>query len=454
MDYAVAALFFVTCGLLIFRMNRPRDIVDLQLGILSVLAIGYYCIPIWFQHLSPLGFIRNIDVFAAVSIHFIFFLSVIMGVFSGRKLISPRIAMGSIQVDEFISRRMPFITASCFALYIWYYFSNDLTSYTASDLDAFFNNRGPLDAIIAGLANIALAFIALSVAYAWKGRQWISLSIYAAMLLVCTVLMIFVGQRLALMTPLIFLIGALGITKQTKRAITLFGISIFALMLVSPVAVFVRESISDRNNADAREAVGSFTYGNNAIQEIFKSVVDRSDLIYVTAQMKRPIDLEAAPGLTYYSSVFLIPIPKAIFPGSKPYPLSTDGNPSGELSIKSWNTIVGGGTGSLTAFGGLVAYREGSWPSLIYNGIATGILFVFLARWLGGGGMLIKVFYLQIFVVLTVKKVPPSFFEALAELAGLLPFLIAILIANWALGVLRPVRSHWVSVENLDRPNV
>ena len=71
-----------------------------------------------------------------------------------------------------------------------------------------------------------------------------------------------------------------------------------------------------------------------------------------------------------------------------------------------------------------MAYREARWFGVVLNGFSTGLLFVFFSRWLGGGGYFAKVLYGALFVTLAVKKVPPSFFEAMAEFMGLLPFII------------------------------
>ncbi|WJH39662.1 hypothetical protein N7E02_23310 [Aliirhizobium terrae] len=138
--------------------------------------------------------------------------------------------------------------------------------------------------------------------------------------------------------------------------------------------------------------------------------------------MKRYIDITPVPGPIYYASVFLIPIPKILIP-EKPYLLSVDGTFGGELSNWAWK-VLNGGTGSLTAFGGVYAYREGGWLWIGVNGLATGMFFAFLARWLGAGGTAGRFFYALLFVALAVAKVPPSFFEALAAFLGIFPFIV------------------------------
>lgn len=441
MDAVVALLFALTCVYLILRMLRARDVVDIQLGVIGVFSIGYYALPIWFKNLSPLGDLQTGDIAVAALIHWTFLAALILGVEIGRKLISRNIGLKTGSIDKIVVRYFPVIAATSFIIYLWYYFTQDLTSYTADNFESFFADRGPFFAIIATVSSLALAFLSYGVAYAWKNRSPL-LVFYAGLLLVCISLLLLLGQRLALLSPAIMLLGALGSTGQPKRAVGLLGVAVAALLLVSPIAVFIRESLADRQVTSARAAVSSFSYGDDAVGNIFQSIIDRGDLIYVTARMKPYIDAEPNPGLIYYSSVFAIPIPKAVFPGQKPYLLSTNGAPSGELSIQSWLTLLGG-TGSLSAFGGIVAYREASWLGVIFNGLATGAFFVLMSRWLGRGGIVAGVFYAHLFVLITVKKVPPSFFEALSELMGMIPFILIAVIINWFMVRVQRRPSSW-----------
>ena len=93
-------------------------------------------------------------------------------------------------------------------------------------------------------------------------------------------------------------------------------------------------------------------------------------------------------------------------------------------------TLHSNSTGSLSAFGGIVAYRELGWPGVPINGFLTGLLFIFVARWLGQGGLLPATYYIALFVNLAVTKVPPSFWEALLGVMPLLPALFVIYIVN------------------------
>jgi hypothetical protein len=132
--------------------------------------------------------------------------------------------------------------------------------------------------------------------------------------------------------------------------------------------------------------------------------------------------------------VLSVPIPRAIFP-NKPYQLSTDGTMWGELSVVSWVLDHGRGTiGSLTAFGGISAYQEGGWPAVVVDGLFTGFLFSLLAASLANGSSTAKLFYVLLFPLLAVKRVPPNLFESIAEVLTVVPFLVAAFVIDriWA----------------------
>ena len=444
MDYLIASLYFLLCLGLLYRMLRSRDVVDFQLGVIAAFSIGYYCLPVWFKHLTPLRYDDENLVAQAVLIFFLFGLFVVLGTWLGRRIVPHSVAFRTANLDAILMRRRKLLTILGFLFYLYYYTTQELTSYSARDFEVYFIDRGPFSAIIAMFAAVALGWIALSIALAWRDHRRKELLIFSAMMGTCIFLLIFLGQRLALLSPIVILMAALALTRQKKKAFKMFIIGVVTLLLFSPIAVVIRESLADKVVTSAKEAVGSFGYGNAPFMTVFQSILDRGDLIHVAVGMKRRIDADPLPGAIYYASVLLNPIPRALFPGGiKPAPLSTNGLPTGELSVYAWKTLISNSTGSLSAFGGIVAYRELGWGGVLLNGLMTGILFVFVARWLGQGGLLVAVCYINLFVDLSVSKVPPSFWEALYALMPLLPFLAAIYLIEVVLSrSRRPDLSH------------
>ena len=433
MDHLIALLFTLLCFFLLNRMLRSRDVIDLQLGIISAFSIGYYCLPVWFKSNSPLANEDEYYIAQAVLISFLFGLFLTFGTWIGRKLVPNNIGFKTSTLDIILIRRRKLLTSIIFIYYLFYYFTQDLTSYTSQDIDNFFNysERGPFAAIMATMGQLALGWIALIFALSIRMKRKKESFVFGAMLSTCIILLLFVGQRLALMTPIIITIAAFAITSQTKKSIQILITGVIVLFLISPISVFIRENIAQKSADNAKEAVASFNYGETPLSTMLQSIIDRADLIYVTAKLLDHIDSDPIPGVIYYSSVPLTLIPRVFFPGGlKPIALSTNGLPSGELSVYAWNKIVGNGVGSLTAFGGIVAYRELGWAGVILNGLLTGTFFVFIARWLGQGSFLPALFYTTIFSNITVMKVPPSLWEAVLILISIIPLIILAYITN------------------------
>ena len=421
MDTILALLFLSTSAFMVSRFFTGHELIDTHLAVLGLFSIGYYPLVVLLKFLTPLQFESEHDIFAALSIHWLFIIMLLFGVYIGKRFIAKKVKFEVNLIDNFLYKNKFYLSMCAFCVYMVYYFTQPLTSYSSSDFEGYFNNRGPLFVIISTFGGLSLAFLAISVAAIWAERKMRQLLVVSSLFIICVILTLKLGQRLTMLTPIIILFVGLIIFKMRKKAFNVILAVVFSLVLFSPFAVYFR---STRTDSIVGERTSSgFSYGDNPATTMLQSILDRGDLIYNTVKMKPYIDNEPLPGPIYYASVAAIPIPKFILK-NKPYILSTNGSQSGELSILTWITQKGSLTGSLTAFGGLVAYREARWFGVVLNGFSTGLLFVFFSRWLGGGGYFAKVLYGALFVTLAVKKVPPSFFEAMAEFMGLLPFII------------------------------
>lgn len=435
MDIGLALVFLATCAVMVSRLYFCRDLVDLHIGVLGVFALGYYPLPVLFKGISSLRYTDSATIFEALLIHWVFVVSLLAGAFLLRAAV-PVKPLRLPHLDALFLRWQVAICALAFGVFVTYAQTQQLTSYSAEDFEQFFQDRGPFFAIVAALAGLSQAIIATSLAGAVKNRRPRLLALFGSMFLMCVGLTIFLGQRLIILTPLVMLLAALYSDGQRKWALRMLVITVTVLIVSSPVVVFLRNTrAGNLSSSAATSTVSGFSFGDNAFGAMLQSVIDRSDLIYVTATMKEVVDAAPAPGLLYYRSVLQIPVPKLLL-ADKPYLLSDNGLPEGEMSIWAWKTMVGG-TGSLTAFGGLVAYREGGWLGVVLNGLATGLFFAVVARWLGGGGLVARMFYAVLFVDLAIAKVPPSFFEALAAFMGLLPFILAAIAMSAGLRVLQ-----------------
>lgn len=428
MDTMLAICYLFFCLFLVSRVFTSDTLIKFHLCVLGAFSIGYYPLPVLLKTMSGLDRYHEEDVFLALFMHLLFLLFLVVGAHMGVRLV-PRIRPLSLPVfDGAIHRNSAFSTLIALSVYLIYYSTQDITSYSAADFEDFFHKRDNYFAIFAAISGQALGVIAVVAAYSQKEGKRFRSVLAGGGVVICVLLAVPLSQRAALLAPIFYYLIALVMTKQTGRAVRLLLISVVGLLFLSPVIIALRELRSERDGRALSEVTRNISYGDNPFMTGLQSIVDRSDLIQVTVDMKSYIDSEPAPDLLYYQSVLVIPIPRLIYE-DKPYPLSVDGTFSGELSNWAWK-VLRGGTGSLTAFGGLAAYREGGWLWIPINAIATGLLFAALGRWLGEGGMVAQVFYAYLFVPLAMGKVPPSFFESLIPLLGQMPFILALIIAH------------------------
>jgi hypothetical protein len=236
---------------------------------------------------------------------------------------------------------------------------------------------------------------------------------------------------------------ALFLTGQTKRAVKSIGLLVVILLAVSPFAVFMRSRQLDIRGKERVLTVGEeFSYGDDAVTTSIRSIIDRADLLGNSIKLKEYIDRHGFVSWQFYYSVLVSPIPRVIF-AKKPYVLSSDGTMWGEISVIAW-AMDFGGIGSLTAFGGITAYRQGGWIAVCLDGLAAGFCFTVIARWLGRGGLVANVFYIALFPLLAIKRVPPSLFEMLAELLPMLPPMFALFVVNMVLRERRRSRKRLI----------
>ena len=454
MDVVLAVFYLGLCCALILRMRSRGKLTDFQLGVIATFSLGYYVLPVIFKPFSSLKDVPASDIATALCIHGLYFLGVILGVELGPRIVKSH-GLSSGRLDEAFARyHRPIFFVSA-GVYIAYLVLVPTTSYSAMSFQAFLQDRSPLLAALSAVANIFLGATAMSFALELRKnmRALSKAPVLVAMLL--TFFSIFIlslvsAQRLLIITPLVAVFCALLMTKQKSRAVGSLGLMVIVLLVVSPFAVFLRESqVGLRGQARLVSVGRNFTFGENALGTSLQSILDRADLIQNTIALKRYIDVEGFVGWTYYYSVLISPVPKALI-GPKPYLLSDDGTMNGEISIIAWRLVLHNfDIGSLTAFGGISAYREGGWVVVPIDGVLTGLLFIFLGQWLGQGGLIARVFYVVLFPVLSVKRVPPSLFEALAEILPLLPFVVPFALV----GLLRKNSFSWIRTSrHLGRP--
>lgn len=409
------------------RINHPvASALDVQLAILAVFGIGYYCLPFFFPDASRLYVFDEFQISAAIFLHILYFF---VFAISAKILYqaSASVVARSDPLDLIFKRHFFFIYVVCYALYLYYFFSNDLTSYSALNRDQFLiGARDAVSSIVSAYSGFALAGVCWATAYAFSMKNYRAGAFMLSGVLLLSFIAISLAQRLAILSPIITMIGAFAVFRNIGAIKRMFAIGIVTLAVVSPIAVFLRSSQITGYGISA--AVDSVQFGTDPIATSFNSILTRSDLIRNTIVLMDYIDRNGYFGPGFYYSVLVSPIPRVVI-GEKPYALSDDGTFWGETSALAWR-ISQSGVGSLTAFGAIVAYREGGWLAVLIDGALLGAFFAFMARRYSDGSVLRAVFFISLFTAHSVRKVPPSFLEALS---GYLPAMVSFFILSWLL---------------------
>jgi hypothetical protein len=435
MAFALALIYLITCAVLVYRMLARKGLVATQFGVMAVFAIGYYPLPVLFKPMTTLVAYDDDQIFTALALHWLFLIALLVGAAVAQRGVWAIRPLNFGTVDAFVARNLPALAWIGFGVYFVDVATQAQSSYSVEDVSAFFEQKSAIRSVLAGVTDLSVSVIAIAYAAATLSGSRRRQSIFGAMLAVVVVVNLQWGTRLATITPIITLFAAMSVTGQTKKAWRVLAVAVLVLAVVSPFAVYMRDSMRDRQGAmlNATEVAANYQFGDNPLVRSAQSVLDRSDLIYNTIYMKDYIDREGYVGWEYYYSVLVSPIPRFLYP-DKPPLLSSDGTVGGEISALTWRVMVGG-LGSLTAFGGLTAYREGGWPAVILDGLADGALFVGIARWFGAGSLVARIFYAMFFVMFAVMKAPPSFLESLTSFLSLSPLVLTIFLASRLLGV-------------------
>jgi hypothetical protein len=429
MDLIIALIYLMVCTFLLIQMVLKSEIESLQLGLIGLFSIGYCVLPVLFKPLSALRLYSDDEISVALTLHLVFLLCIIFGVAVGKQLISRSIGLFSDGVDSALYRYRYLLSFVSFCLFVAYFLENDLTSYSSGNFEEYFQRTNLFASILSTLSTMFVAHIAITFAVELKARRKIPTLLLGGAIIICVALSVSLAQRLAVITPLIILFAALVVTGQVREALKSLAVLVVVLILVSPFAVFLRQAnVNVQGKERALVVGGEFNYGEDIGLSLLTSIIDRADLLENTVDLKHFIDSDEYVGWPFYYSVLIQPVPRLFF-ADKPYPLSSDGTMNGEISILAWHLSFGG-IGSLTAFGGITAYREGGWLMVVLDGLATGVFFALVASWLGRGGWGAKIIYVSLFVDITVMRVPPSFFEALTSLIIYIPYLLLLFFAK------------------------
>lgn len=422
----------IVCFYTIRQMLFKTSLVWLALGITGLFSIGYYIIPIFYQEASGLKNVYHSDLLELQFMSILFFVALILGAnlsfnyFSNKK----SKAVTFLRLDNFFIKRHKILFFMSFILWLVYFFNGSLTAYSSDNFEDYFHNRSLLDGFLGTFSIYGQAIMAVSTCYAIKEKTG-SGKLFIVLYIVVILMSFVSGQRLFVITPLFMLVVALCIYVDYKKSLRLIFLGVLFLMLISPLMVFIREYQSTTSGKEkALSAIQQYDVGNSYVDNALLSLAERADLLSVSAELKDYYEKHTFDHLEYFNSVICSFIPKIVFP-NKPYPLSDNGDMSGEASVQAWKIIVGNSTGSLSAFGSITAYREGGWLWVFINGFLSGSLLSIVIYHFSRGGHWATILFISVFVSLTIKNVPTSFFYMIVALAPLFYAWFFLRIANY-----------------------
>lgn len=427
MHNLIALVLILLClGCIGFAFRRPT-VLTIYLATLSLFTLGYYGLPALLIERSPLRYLPESEVAATIFMALFFFIPLVCGVlFIGTRTQSfPTMRLPTL--DGLLERHWWLGSIISNGLILYYNGSRTLTFYQVENIDAFFEDRSIFTGLVSFFAGLAQAIAAVYFARALARPRWDKLLFSGACLLLQLSLLISGGQRFLFLTPILLVFAAIVAQGKFRLAGITLASAVGALLVISPLMVAMRAGAWNSTQDIATE---NFSYGDDPVETILQSIVDRGDILQNTAVLKAYVDNNGHVGPQYYLSVLALPIPRLLY-RDKPYLLSDNGRMDGEASILAWHLVAGNSTGSLTAFGGIVAYREGGWAWVFANGLLTGLLYGSLLTIFARSGLVGQAFFAMALSFWSVRRVPPSLFEGMADVMTYIPVILLLYAINW-----------------------
>lgn len=420
------ALILLCLGCIAFAFRKPTGLT-IYLGTLSLFTLGYYGLPALLIERSTLRYMPESDVSATIFMALFFFVPLVCGILYVGTRTTKLPTMRLDALDSILSRHWWTGSIISNALILFYDSSRTLTFYQVESIDTFLAERSIFAAIVGFFAGLAQAVSAVYFAQAMARPKWDRLLFSFACMVVQLSFVLGGGQRFLFLTPMLLVFAAIVAQGKFRLAGITLGSAIGILLVVSPLMVAMRAGAWNSTQDVVTE---NFSYGDDPVETVLQSIVDRGDILQNTAVLKAYVDANGHVGPQYYLSVLALPIPRFLYP-DKPYLLSDNGRPDGEASILAWRLVMGNSIGSLTAFGGIVAYREGGWAWVFTNGLLTGLLFGTLLTIFARSGFIGHAFFAMGLTFWSIRRVPPSLFEGMADVMTYLPVVLLLYALNW-----------------------
>jgi hypothetical protein len=426
MHIVLALIFIGIClAMLGLALWRP-GVKTVFCAAVALFSLGYFGLPMLLIERSTLRYLPEAELAGTIGMALLFLLAWVAGMLahSLRGRGGPGLALP--QLDQLLERYWWAGAIASNAVIIAYGALRTQTFYQVASVDDFVAGRSSFEGILGFASGLAQALAAAYLVAALYQRNKARIGFAGAGVLIQVLLVLGAGQRLIIITPVLLVMAAMVARQNFRLAGATLGAGIALMLVVSPFAVAVRTGAW--NNTQDLQAE-SFSYGEDPIETMLQSIVDRGDILQNTATLKAHVDANGVVGPTYYLSVLAIPIPRIVY-RSKPYVLSDTGTIDGEASVLAWRLTVGPTLGSLTAFGSIIAYREGGWLWVPINGFLTGFLMSVLLSWFQRGGFVGQAFFCLAFFNWSIRKVPPSLMEVMVDVMTYLPVILGLYVIN------------------------
>lgn len=427
MHIVVGLTLILMCAAWMIAAVRYPGPVTLFMAVSSLFTIGYYGLPILLIERSTLRFLPEREITTTIGMSTLFFAMMSIGVaIVMRRRWGTNLQVRFMPFDALLERHWWPVTLISNLLVAHYLRTESQTVYQFENFEAFVASRSALTSIVAFLSGLLQAFTAINLVKALQRKSAIRIVVASAGMLVQLTLIATTAHRTMFTAPFLLVLGAMVMLRLNRMAGITLVVAVAALLAYSPFAVVLR---SGSWNSSQDVVAQNFSYGDDAFDDIVQSIVDRGDILQSNSILKSYTDANGHLGWKYYYSVLAVPIPRFLYRG-KPYILSDTGDMNGESSILAWHLSVSPTPGSLTAFGAIIAYREGGWIWLTINGLLTGALIAYLLTILSRGQLFAQSFYITAFFSWGVRKVPPSLMEVMVDVMTYLPLVAFLLIVG------------------------
>ena len=424
MHVILALLFLAICGAsIVYALLRPGP-VAIFMATVSLFSVGHYGLPMLLVERSELRYLPDKEISSVIAMALMYFVAIIIG---ASLLLRRESSINGIKfpiLDRILEDHWWKGALVSSSVTIAYYSIHTFTWYQVENVEVFIETRSPFEGLLGFFVTFAQAAMSLYGAIAFKNRWWRRFYFILGAVAIELFLLRDAGQRLVFITPILVIFAVLVAQREFKTAGMALLAGVGALVIISPFAVALRSG-SWNNQQDV--IAESFSYGDDPVDTMLQSIVDRGDILVNMTYLKAHVDSQGYVGPMYYYSIFVIPIPRFLYK-DKPSILSDNGRKDGEASVLAWRLKLNNNMGSLTAFGSIVAYREGGWVWMIINGLLSGALFAWVFTACSRGGFIAQTCFGVAFVAWSISKVPTSLFESMVTVMTYLPVILALFI--------------------------